>query len=59
MIIVERENGINKLEIQLETTSHLYKPMKYREHASKYFVGASLSGLLIEAIPPQAVKHSQ
>ena len=43
----------NELEIQLETTSHLYKPLKYRvmrTHlgGSMHFVGASLSGLLID-----------
>ena len=73
MIIVEsykkNNHGMNKLETQLEITSHHYKALKYGvangdsswwEHALKiYFVGASLSGLLIEATPPQAIKHCQ
>jgi len=51
---------MNKLETQLETTSHLYKrsdaDSSWWVHALKYFVGA---GLLIKATPPQAVKYCQ
>ena len=49
---------MNKQETQLEATSHLSDVhSSWWEHALKYFVGATLSGSLIEATPPQAVKH--
>ena len=45
-----KQNGMNKLETQLETISHLYKPWVILVGACiKYFVGTSLSGLLIVA----------
>ena len=52
MIIVESyksNRGMNKLETQLITATNLYKPFNrdssWQEHALKYFVGASSSGL--------------
>ena len=60
---------MNKLETQLETTSHLYKPLKIRSdldlswlnnsNKNNKLVDASRSGLLIETTPPQAINHWQ